>query len=93
MQYHLGGLIDRIHLGVAGLEASGRFDAAALEALSRELTGEGERYFEADDLFVSADGPPTRGLHLACQANSRAEVDRFPRRDARRRREGQRRAR
>jgi catechol 2,3-dioxygenase-like lactoylglutathione lyase family enzyme len=30
-----------------------------------------------DELFVSADGPPTAGLHVAFQAPDRETVDRF----------------
>ena len=77
MQYHVGRLIDHVHLRVADLEASRRFYRAALEALGRELTQEGEGFFASDELWVDrADGPASR-VHLAFQAASRAAVDAF----------------
>jgi catechol 2,3-dioxygenase-like lactoylglutathione lyase family enzyme len=33
--------------------------------------------FSADELYVSADGPPTQGLHFAFQAPDRETVHRF----------------
>ena len=41
------------------------------------ITGEGEGWFSADELFVSGDGPITSGLHVAFQAQDRETVDRF----------------
>jgi catechol 2,3-dioxygenase-like lactoylglutathione lyase family enzyme len=79
-EYHVGRLVDHIHLRVSDLEASERFYRAALGALGRELTFEGDAFggfFAADELFVSADGEPTRGLHLAFQAADRDAVSRF----------------
>ncbi len=76
-EFHLGRLLDHVHLRVADLEASRRFYRAVLRSLGRDLSGEGDGYFHADELFVSADGPPTRGLHLAFQAPDRETVDRF----------------
>jgi catechol 2,3-dioxygenase-like lactoylglutathione lyase family enzyme len=76
MEYHLGRLLDHVHLRVVDLAASARFYRAALGALNVEIH-EGDGYFEADELFVSADGSPTRGLHIAFQADSRESVERF----------------
>ena len=76
-QYHLGRLIDHVHLRVHDLDASKRFYAAVLESLGHELTGEGEGYFSADELFASDDGEPTGHLHLAFQARDRDTVDAF----------------
>lgn len=76
-QYHLGRLIDHVHLRVRDLEASKRFYAAVLDALGQGLSDEGERYFSSDELFASDDGEPTAGLHLAFQARDRETVDRF----------------
>jgi catechol 2,3-dioxygenase-like lactoylglutathione lyase family enzyme len=79
-EYHLGRLVDHLHLRVADLEASKRFYRAVLEALGRGLSAEGDAFggdFSADELFVSADGEPTSGLHLAFQAPDRETVDRF----------------
>lgn len=70
---------------MADVEASKRFYAGALAALGLGITGEGEGWFSADELFVSAtmnsaisgDGPATSGLHIAFQAQDRETVDRF----------------
>lgn len=53
---HAGRLLDHVHLRVSDLEASKRFYAGALAALGRGLTGEGEGWFSADELFFSDDG-------------------------------------
>ena len=74
---HAGRLFDHLHLRVSDLEASKRFYAAALAPLGLGLTGEGDDWFSADELFVSDDGSPTAGLHLAFQAVERDAVDRF----------------
>jgi|SRR5687767_8644787 len=74
---HAGRLFDHVHLRVSDLDESKRFYKAVLEAVGRELVSEGEDYFAADELFVSADGPPTEGLHIAFQAPDEATVQRF----------------
>jgi catechol 2,3-dioxygenase-like lactoylglutathione lyase family enzyme len=74
---HAGRLIDHVHLRVADLEASKRFYKAVLAAVGLELSSEGDGYFAADELFVSADGPPTRDLHFAFQAKDEETVRRF----------------
>jgi catechol 2,3-dioxygenase-like lactoylglutathione lyase family enzyme len=73
---HAGRLFDHVHLRVADLEASKRFYAAAAEVLGLDLRP-GDGWFALDELFVSADGPPTAHVHLAFQAPDRAAVDRF----------------
>ena len=77
MEFHQGRLLDHVHLRVRDLEASKRFYRAVLEALGRELTRESERAFNADELYVSADGEPTAGFHFAFQAADRDAVARF----------------
>jgi catechol 2,3-dioxygenase-like lactoylglutathione lyase family enzyme len=76
MEFHLGRTIDHVHLRVRDLEASRRFYLAALGALGREVRS-GESYFSADELWVTADGPPTERLHLAFQAADEEAVRRF----------------
>jgi catechol 2,3-dioxygenase-like lactoylglutathione lyase family enzyme len=76
-EYHLGRLMDHVHIRVADLEASKRFYRAVLEPLGRDLSWEGEGAFSFDELFVSDDREPTAGLHIAFQAPDRATVDRF----------------
>jgi catechol 2,3-dioxygenase-like lactoylglutathione lyase family enzyme len=77
MEFHQGRLLDHVHLRVRDLEASKRFYRAVLEALGRELTRESESAFLADEFYVSGDGEPTTGLHLAFQAVDRDAVARF----------------
>jgi catechol 2,3-dioxygenase-like lactoylglutathione lyase family enzyme len=74
---HAGRLLDHVHLRVRDLELSKRFYTSVLEPLGRDLTGEGDGWFSADELFVSAAGTPTKGLHIAFQAGDRETVDRF----------------
>jgi catechol 2,3-dioxygenase-like lactoylglutathione lyase family enzyme len=76
-EFHQGRLLDHVHLRVADLEASRAFYRAILEALGLSLTWESESAFSADELFVSDDGEPTSGLHLAFQAADREAVGRF----------------
>ena len=77
MEYHVGRLIDHVHLRVADLERSKAFYAAVLEALGTGVEiGEGPGFFYADELFVSDDGPPS-SVHLAFQAPDEATVRRF----------------
>jgi catechol 2,3-dioxygenase-like lactoylglutathione lyase family enzyme len=73
---HAGRLFDHVHLRVRDLEASKRFYAAALEPLGLEVRG-GHRSLAVDELYVSDDGPPTSGLHIAFQAQDREAVARF----------------
>jgi catechol 2,3-dioxygenase-like lactoylglutathione lyase family enzyme len=74
---HAGRLLDHVHLRVSDLETSRRFYEAVLQAVGRELTSQGNDYFAADELFVSADGPVTGNLHLAFQAADEETVRRF----------------
>jgi catechol 2,3-dioxygenase-like lactoylglutathione lyase family enzyme len=77
MEFHQGRLLDHVHLRVRDLEASKRFYRTVLEPLGRGLTWESESAFAADELYVSADGEPTAGFHLAFQASDRDAVARF----------------
>jgi catechol 2,3-dioxygenase-like lactoylglutathione lyase family enzyme len=74
---HAGRLLDHVHLRVRDVEASKRFYAGALEPLGLWLTGGGDGWFSVDELFVSSDGEPTAGLHIAFQAKNRETVDLF----------------
>ena len=79
MNFHLGRLLDHVHLVVADLDASKRFYRAAMQSLGRDLSGEGDGYFFADELFVSEaeHGQAISHVHLAFQAPDRATVQRF----------------
>ena len=57
-------------------QASRRFYEAALNSLGLELRG-GDDSFASDELYVSADGEPTTGMHLAFQAADQDAVHRF----------------
>ena len=74
---HAGRLLDHVHLRVRDVEASKRFYAGALETLGLGISSEGADWFAADEIFVSGDGEPTTGLHIAFQASDRETVDRF----------------
>jgi catechol 2,3-dioxygenase-like lactoylglutathione lyase family enzyme len=76
VEHHAGRLLDHVHLRVRELDASRRFYEASLGALGRQVSG-GDGYFESDELFVTADGPPTQHLHLAFQADGEEAVARF----------------
>ena len=73
---HAGRLFDHVHLRVADLDASRRFYEIVLGVLGIPVAG-GEHAFSADELYVSADKPPTQGLHIAFQAPDRETVQRF----------------
>ena len=78
MQFHLGRLIDHVHLRVSDLEASKRFYRAVLESLDLSATlVEGADYFYADELFVDKASGAVSHVHLAFQARDRATVHKF----------------
>lgn len=79
MDYHLGRLIDHVHLVVADLGVAKRFYAASAAALGRGVElREGPGFFSMDELFVSEAGGfggGARGhVHLAFQAGGADEV-------------------
>ena len=77
MEFHLGRLIDHVHLRVSDLEASRRFYRAVLKAVGREFSSESPKHFACDELWVDrADGPVSR-VHLAFQARDREAVQAF----------------
>lgn len=73
---YAGRLFDHVHLRVRDLEASRRFYETVLDVFEIAVRG-GEDWFSADELFVSADGEPTAGLHVAFQAPDEETVRRF----------------
>ena len=78
MTYHVGRLIDHVHLRVSDLEASKRFYKAVLEAIGRRVTGESERHLNSDELWIdAADEAGVSKVHLAFQARDREAVKRF----------------
>jgi catechol 2,3-dioxygenase-like lactoylglutathione lyase family enzyme len=76
-EYHVGRLIDHVHLRVTDLERSARFYEAVVRALDPAIeVVKGEGWAAADELFLSDDGPPS-AVHLAFQAGDREAVHRF----------------
>jgi len=80
MQFHVGRLIDHVHLRVADLGASKRFYRAVLTVLGKpDAFVESENHFSADELWVDkADGYVSR-VHLAFQTPDRETVEAFHR--------------
>jgi catechol 2,3-dioxygenase-like lactoylglutathione lyase family enzyme len=78
VQFHLGRLIDHVHLRVSDLEVSERFYRAVLASLDlSSLLVEGVDYFYLDELFVDRASGVVSHVHLAFQAPDRATVDKF----------------
>lgn len=79
MSFHFGRLIDHVHLRVADIEASRRFYTAVFAVFEIPLTGSGDNWFQADELYVSPADPvtATSRVHLAFQAGDRARVQAF----------------
>jgi catechol 2,3-dioxygenase-like lactoylglutathione lyase family enzyme len=76
-EYHVGRLIDHVHLRVTDLERSACFYEAVLGALDPAIVIQrGDGWAAADELFLSDDGPPAP-MHLAFQAGDHAAVRRF----------------
>ena len=73
---HAGRLLDHVHLRVRDLDASRRFYEGALAPLGLEARA-GDGWFSIDELFVSDDGEPTSGFHLAFQARGEDQVRAF----------------
>ncbi|WP_127754559.1 VOC family protein [Devosia sp. 1566] len=79
MIWHVGRLIDHVHLRARDFEATRRFYEAALLTLGRPIEHGGQGWFQVDELFVDAadaDSSPTH-IHLAFQARDRETVDKF----------------
>jgi catechol 2,3-dioxygenase-like lactoylglutathione lyase family enzyme len=76
VEFHVGRLIDHVHVRVRDLDASRRFYEAALGALGREVRA-GDGFFASDELWVSSDGPVTTHLHLAFQTDGEEAVRSF----------------
>ncbi len=83
MEFHVGRLIDHVHLVVRDIEASKRFYRAVLGVLGRDFQYDAEDAFSCDELFVSAGsvvGDHSTGphrVHLAFQVPDRETVGRF----------------
>ncbi len=82
-ELHRGRLIDHIQLVVKDLSSSRKFYTAVFNVLDIPMSGSGENFFWADELFIStrdsdaAQGVLTGRHHLAFQARDKAMVDAF----------------
>lgn len=82
-ELYRGRLIDHIQLVVKDLRASKRFYEAIFDVLHIPISGSGEDFFWADELFIStresqaAQGHLTGRHHLAFQAKDEKMVDAF----------------
>lgn len=79
MQFHVGRLIDHVHINVADLDKAAAFYAAVMEALELPPGNRSPHAFQADELYVSRPGPgqTISHVHLAFQARDEAMVQRF----------------
>ena len=79
MSWHIGRLIDHVHLVIADLDRSKHFYRAVFDTLGINV-GEGDDFMQADEIYISE--PPYPGsemshIHLAFQAQDRAMVEAF----------------
>lgn len=80
MPYHLGRLIDHVHLRVSDLERSRRFYRAVLDSIGLgDAYHEDDKCFYADELYVDQAVEYVSRVHLAFQAKDRKTVARFHR--------------
>ncbi|GGG21713.1 hypothetical protein GCM10010924_58920 [Rhizobium wenxiniae] len=78
MTYHLGRVIDHVHLRVADLAASRTFYSAVCDALHLgDVFKDAADHFTIDEIYVDAAEDYVSRIHLAFQARSRDEVDAF----------------
>jgi len=78
VNYYQGRLIDHVHLHVTNLEASRQFYLAILTAMNKADSFEGDQYcFYCDELFVDGEAQPSKNIHIAFQADSKAMVQAF----------------
>lgn len=79
--YHLGRVIDHVHIRVADLNASRRFYQSVCDALHlTDVFKDAADHFVIDELYVDAADDYVSRIHLAFQARSREDVDEFHRR-------------
>jgi catechol 2,3-dioxygenase-like lactoylglutathione lyase family enzyme len=82
--FHLGRLIDHVHLRARDLEATKRFYRAVFDALGKPIAADDEHHLQCDELWLDALGkdegagaPSATHVHLAFQAQDRDAVQRF----------------
>ena len=79
-EWHIGRLIDHIHLRARDLAATKRFYRAVLGALDKPINADDETHLQVDELWIDALGderPSATHVHLAFQARDTDAVRRF----------------
>jgi catechol 2,3-dioxygenase-like lactoylglutathione lyase family enzyme len=79
-EWHIGRLIDHVHLRARDLGASKRFYRAVLGALGKPIGADDEKHFMCDELWIDALGDDRQAathVHLAFQARDADMVRRF----------------
>lgn len=79
-EWHIGRLIDHVHLRARDLAATRRFYRAVLGALDKPINVDDETHLQCDELWIDALGnepPSTTHVHLAFQARDTDVVRRF----------------
>jgi catechol 2,3-dioxygenase-like lactoylglutathione lyase family enzyme len=79
-EWHLGRLIDHVHLRARDLAATRRFYRAVLGALDKPINADDETHLQVDELWIDAlgnDRPSATHVHLAFQARDADAVRRF----------------
>ena len=79
-EWHIGRLIDHVHLRARDLAASKRFYRAVLGALDKPINADDETHLQVDELWIDAlgnDRPSATHVHLAFQARHPDAVRRF----------------
>lgn len=79
-EWHIGRLIDHIHLRARDLAATRRFYRAVLGALDKPINVDDETHLQCDELWIDAlgdDRPSATHVHLAFQARDTDAVRRF----------------
>jgi catechol 2,3-dioxygenase-like lactoylglutathione lyase family enzyme len=79
-EFHVGRLIDHVHLRARDLAATQRFYRAVLGALGKKIGADDEKVLWCDELWIDAlgeDQASATHVHLAFQARDQDAVRRF----------------
>jgi catechol 2,3-dioxygenase-like lactoylglutathione lyase family enzyme len=75
MEFHVGRLIDHVHLKVRDLDAAARFYRAVAEVIGVPIVTDAS-HVQMDELWIDV-GEPHSHVHLAFQARDSAMVEAF----------------
>lgn len=79
-EWHIGRLVDHVHLRARDLSATKRFYRAVLGALDKPIAADDDTHFQCDELWIDALGDARQSashVHLAFQARDQQAVKRF----------------